>query len=85
MISVTLQDGSTVLLNVDLIESVEAGPQTIVTLTSGRRLTVVDAPQSLIDAIHASRAAVLASVQEGPGWRASADVIQLHPDQDEQS
>lgn len=78
MISVTLQDGSTVLLNVDLIESVESGPETIVTLTSGRRLAVVDAPQTLIHAIHASRAAVLATVQDGPGGH-SAQIIELHP------
>ncbi len=85
MISVTLHDGSTVLLNVDLIESVEYGPTTTVTLTSGRRLSVVDDPQTLIAAIHASRAAVLASVESGPLAGPSADVIELHPDREEPS
>lgn len=81
MIPVTLRDGSSVLLNVDLIEAVEDGPDTVVVLTSGRRMLVTDSPQQLVDAIQSCRAAVLAAVTtERPvDGTADADVIPLRP------
>lgn len=42
MISLTRLNGHPLMLNCDLIESVEATPDTVVTLTSGNKLIVRD-------------------------------------------
>lgn len=47
MIALTRLDGRPFVLNCDLIESVEATPDTVVTLTSGNKLIVRDTPQEV--------------------------------------
>lgn len=42
MIALTRLDGHPLMLNCDLIESLEATPDTLVTLTSGNKLIVRD-------------------------------------------
>jgi len=42
MIALTRLDGHRLMLNCDLIESLEATPDTLVTLTSGNKLVVRD-------------------------------------------
>lgn len=59
MIIVTRLNGSEIVINADLIETVEATPDTIVTLVDGTRYVVEESPTELIDRIKTYRAAVL--------------------------
>ena len=47
MIELNKINGSTVLVNCDLIEYVEETPDTVVTLTTGRKLIVKDSRQEI--------------------------------------
>lgn len=49
MIEVTRLNGSIFFINPDMILSLEATPDTIVTLTSGEKLVVKDSPEQIID------------------------------------
>ncbi|MFH1374811.1 MAG: flagellar FlbD family protein [bacterium] len=51
MITVNRQDGSTVVINADLIEFVEAIPETIISLTTGRKIMVRRATDDIIDRV----------------------------------
>ena len=42
MIEVTRLNGTTVLINSDLIETVEETPDTVISLTTGKKFIVVD-------------------------------------------
>ncbi len=59
MIIVTRLNGSEIVVNADLIETVEATPDTIVTLVDGTRYVVEESPTELVDRIKTYRAAVL--------------------------
>lgn len=59
MIIVTRLNGSEIVVNADLIETVEATPDTIVTLVDGTRYVVEESPSELVDRIKTYRAAVL--------------------------
>ncbi|MCR4936625.1 MAG: flagellar FlbD family protein [Lachnospiraceae bacterium] len=47
MIEVTRLNGTVVLINQDLIECVEEAPDTIVTLTTGKRIIVKESRQEI--------------------------------------
>jgi flagellar protein FlbD len=49
-------------LNPDLIATVEAVPDTIVKLTTGKRVLVEESPEEVVDAIREWRASVLAAM-----------------------
>lgn len=55
MIAVTRLDGASILLNLDLIVSIERTPDTLIALTTGDRLLVRDRPEELVDRIVAFR------------------------------
>ncbi|MFW6162395.1 MAG: flagellar FlbD family protein [Planctomycetota bacterium] len=59
MIPIRLLNGSTLYVNSDLVESVAAAPDTIITLTSGRTIVARSSPQEIIDAVVAYRRRVL--------------------------
>ena len=59
MIIVTRLNGSEIVVNADLIETVEATPDTIVTLVDGTRYVVEESPSELVGRIQSYRAAVL--------------------------
>jgi flagellar protein FlbD len=63
--------GEPMFINEDLIESIEATPDTVLTLVDGRKIVVADAPQMVIDRARVYRASVLAATDElrsgGPG------------------
>ena len=84
MIIVTRLNGSEIVVNADLIETVEATPDTIVTLVDGTRYVVEESPSELVDRIKTYRAAVLQfSRAESPDQpaaapRPDADVVTLY-------
>jgi flagellar protein FlbD len=60
MIVVTRVHGSTLALNCDLIERVEAAPRTILTLVDGTRYVVRESVDEVVDKVRAFRASVIA-------------------------
>ncbi len=77
MIQVRRVKGGSLYLNCDLIESIEATPDTVITLANGHRLLTADAPESLVRRIREFRAAILASAEDQR--RPRADLIVLSP------
>lgn len=88
MIIVTRLNGSEIVINADLIETVEATPDTIVTLVDGTRYVVEESPTDLIDRIKSYRAAVLQFSRSDAGPVGTAapqggDVVSLYGDDGE--
>jgi uncharacterized protein YlzI (FlbEa/FlbD family) len=54
------------LLNPDLVLTVEASPDTVVTLTTGSRLLVTETPEQVADAVRIWRASVLDAMTRVP-------------------
>jgi flagellar protein FlbD len=59
MIMVTRHNGSVFALNADLIERVEANPDTVISLVGGTKYVVVENLDEIITAVVAHRAEVL--------------------------
>lgn len=59
MITLTRRNGTTFALNPDLIERVEATPDTVVTLVSGTKYVVTETVAQIVDGVCNFRAAVL--------------------------
>ena len=59
MIIVTRLHGASVAVNCDLIERVEAAPETVVTLVDGSRYVVSESVSEIVDKIRAFRASVV--------------------------
>ena len=57
MITVTRLDGSEVIVNAELLELIEATPDTHLTLTDGRKLIVREAPHEVVARVIAYRRA----------------------------
>ncbi|MEW6546440.1 MAG: flagellar FlbD family protein [Bacillota bacterium] len=64
MIRVTRLNGHEMVLNADLIETVEATPDTVISLTTGRKILVREAPEEITRRVVAYRRAIT-----GRGWR----------------
>ncbi len=64
MIRVHRLSGDAVFLNADLIETVEATPDTVISLVDGRRLLVQESPGDVIDAVRTFRASLLAAADK---------------------
>ncbi len=64
MILVHRLTGESLFLNADLIETIEAAPDTIVTLVDGRRILLEEDPQAVVTAVSRFRAAVIVAADE---------------------
>jgi flagellar protein FlbD len=51
-------------LNADLITTVEATPDTVITLTNGHKIVVAETPERVADAVRAQRIEVLAGAMD---------------------
>jgi flagellar protein FlbD len=51
MVTLTRLNGSSIVVNAEMIETLEATPDTIVTLTNGKKLVAKESVQELIDRI----------------------------------
>jgi len=71
MIFLTRFDGTEVVVNSDLIVTVEKIPDTVLTLTTGDRIMVRESVEEVVDRATAYRHRVL----QGPGVRADAHDI----------
>lgn len=60
MIYVTRLNHSAIALNSDLIEEIEATPDTVVRLTTGQKMTVLETPDEIVERVRAWRRSILA-------------------------
>ncbi len=67
MIRVTRLNGKETVLNAELIETVEATPDTVISLTTGRRLLVKEEPDEIVRRVMIYRQAIAGGVGEGRG------------------
>jgi flagellar protein FlbD len=51
MVTVTRLDGSTIVVNAELIESIEAVPDTIITLTTQKKVTVKEPMMEVVERV----------------------------------
>lgn len=56
--------GEEMFLNADLIESIQASPDTIITTVEGRKIVVAESPEEIVDRIRVYRASILAAAEE---------------------
>lgn len=70
MIEVSRLNGSIYFLNPDMILTLEATPDTVITLTSGEKLMVRESPSELIDRFVAFKRRIVSELpeikQQGP-------------------
>lgn len=64
MIKLTKMNRDSFWLNTELIESLEATPDTIITLVTGKKLMVEESVESVLDAITKSRARLFNMARE---------------------
>jgi uncharacterized protein YlzI (FlbEa/FlbD family) len=62
-------------LNPDLVLTIEANPDTVVTLTTGSRMLVMESPEQVADAVRAWRASVLDTMARVPRRSASLAIV----------
>lgn len=60
MITLTRLSGTVFALNSDLIERIDATPDTVITLVDGKKYVVVDALEDVVSAVRRHRGEVLA-------------------------
>ena len=60
MIDITRMDGSKLTINAELIESVEETPDTVITLTTGRKIIVKESRQEVKNLVKSYRKDVFA-------------------------
>jgi flagellar protein FlbD len=60
MITLTRLSGTTFALNSDLIERIDATPDTVVTLVDGKKYVVTDSLEDVVSAVRRHRGEVLA-------------------------
>ncbi len=51
MITVTKLNGESIIINAELIESVESRPDTLITLTSGNRIMVTEKVSQIVEKV----------------------------------
>jgi flagellar protein FlbD len=71
--------GERMFLNADLIESIEATPDTVIGLVDGRRVVVSDTPEEVTERIVEFRASILC-VAEQLRSHEPGNVVRLHPE-----
>jgi flagellar protein FlbD len=67
MIHVTRLNHTPVVLNCDLIEQVETTPDTVISLTTGQRIMVLESTEEIIDRVRLFRQSILAPLDHIDG------------------
>ena len=79
MIIVTRLHGASVAVNCDLIERVEATPDTVVTLVDGSRYVVRESVGEIVDKVRAFRASVVQLAGQLDGQPTAGQRLHLVP------
>ena len=82
MIAVTRLHGSRITLNCDLIERVEATPDTVLTLVDGSRYVVRESVGEIVDRVRSFRASVVLLASRLEHETAAQPALRLAPDPD---
>lgn len=64
VISVTRLDGSEFVLNADLIETIEATPDTVITFAHDKKVVVLESPNEIVDEIVRFRRRIFTDPQQ---------------------
>lgn len=64
MVELTRLDGTTVVLNADLIEMIESIPETMISLTSNKRVTVLEPVDEVVDRVMRYQRAIRGPVHD---------------------
>ncbi|MFZ0590523.1 MAG: flagellar FlbD family protein [Bryobacteraceae bacterium] len=76
MIHLTRINRAPLVLNSDLIEYIEKTPDTVVSLTNGAKLLVLESPEEIVEKVVGFRQGILRGVAKAPGGMAGAAI---HP------
>jgi flagellar protein FlbD len=76
VISVTRLNGTEIVVNADLIETVEATPDTVITLVDGKKYVVHERTDEVVERIRLFRASILRRVDD-PHIAAAAELYVL--------
>jgi len=71
MIHVTRLNHTPVVLNCDLIEQIETTPDTVISLTTGQKIMVLESTEEIIDSVRAFRQSILAPLDHSHGESAT--------------
>jgi flagellar protein FlbD len=71
MIHVTRLNHTPVVLNSDLIEQVETTPDTVISLTTGQKIMVLESTEEIIDRIRLFRQSLLTPMDHSDGQSAT--------------
>ncbi|HET8548889.1 MAG TPA: flagellar FlbD family protein [Bryobacteraceae bacterium] len=66
MIRLTRINHQEIVLNSDLIEHMEANPDTVITLTSGQKMMVLETPDEIIERVVSFRRRIAPPCANGP-------------------
>jgi flagellar protein FlbD len=82
MIGLTRLNGRPIVVNAELIETVEATPDTVVALTSGKKFVVLESPDQVIERVlhYRQKAGLAAPAAAGPACRGAVDAAYQHED-----
>ena len=64
MIEVTRLNGSSLIINAELIETIEGTPDAVIMLTSGKKWVVAETPQQLIEKVIAYKRQCYPDIKE---------------------
>jgi len=64
MIQVTRLNHTPVVLNCDLIEQIEMTPDTVISLTTGQKIMVLESTEEIIDRVRLFRRSILDSTKD---------------------
>lgn len=73
MIAITRLDGSAMLLNIDLMASIEQTPDTLIALVNGEKLLVRETPEELVRRVIDFKRAILDGRVGRPGGGVPAE------------
>ncbi len=82
MILVHRLKGEPLFINSDLIETVEATPDTVVGLADGRKIVVSESPEEIVDRARRYRASVIVAAEQIRAETGQADLVVIHGDQE---
>ena len=80
MILVTRLNGDTLAVNADLIQRVEATPDTVVTLVDGSKLLVTETVETVIDRVRMFRASVVVAAEDLRSGASAPELRLVGPD-----
>ena len=72
MIQVTRLDHSSIVLNDDLIEHIQANPDTVISMTTGQTFTVLEPPPEIVELIRVFRRSLSQAEETGSDSHATS-------------